>query len=60
MQAIEIRNIKHIAFWNPDVDASSATDQHPVLIIQEDEIFVTLEFPNREALQRFIAKLAAL
>ena len=60
MQAIEIHNVKHIAFWNPDVDASSATEQHPVLLIEEDEVCVTLEFPSREALRRFIAKLVAL
>ena len=59
MQVIEIHNVKHIAFWNPEVD-TDFIEHHPVLLIEEDEVCVTLEFPSREALQRFIAKLTAL
>jgi hypothetical protein len=59
-KSIDIRDVKRIAFWDPKMDASSNTDRDVVVLIQEDEVFVTLEFPSREALRRFIDKVAAL
>jgi hypothetical protein len=59
-KSIDIRDVKRIAFWDPKVDASSNAEQNVVVLIQEDEVFVTLEFPSREALRRFIDKVAAL
>ena len=59
-KSIDIRDVKRIAFWDPKVDASSNAERDVVVLIQEDEVFVTLEFPSREALERFIDKVAAL
>ena len=60
MEIIDINDVKRIAFWNPKVDASSNTERDEVVLVQEDEVFVTLEFPNEKALRDFIAKIAAL
>jgi hypothetical protein len=58
MKTIDIKDVKRIVFWNPRVDKSSTLDSANVVLIQEDEVFVVIEFPNREALDRFRAQLA--
>jgi hypothetical protein len=58
MKTIDIKDVKQIVFWNPRVDKSSTLDSANVVLIQEDEVFVVIEFPNREALDRFRAQLA--
>jgi len=58
METIDIRNVKRIVFWNPRVDKSSTPDHANVVLIQEDELFVVIEFPSREALDQFRAQVA--
>ena len=60
MKSIDIQDVKRIVFWDPKVDVSSSTERDEVMLVQEDEVFVTLEFPSHEALRDFIAKMAAL
>lgn len=60
METIDIREVKRIAFWDPRVDKSSTTESTNVILVQEDEIFVVIEFPSREALERFQCQVAGI
>lgn len=60
METIDIRDVKRIVFWNPRVDKSSTPDFANAVLIQEDELFVVIEFPNREALDRFREQVAGI
>jgi hypothetical protein len=58
MRAIDIQNVKRIVFWNPRVDLSAGDRDAEIVLVQEDEVFVVIEFPSREALDRFRAQVA--
>lgn len=60
MKTIDIKDVKRIVFWNPQVDKSSTPDLSDVVLIQEDEVFLVIEFPNREALDRFREQVAEI
>ena len=60
MKRIDIRDVKRIAFWDPHVDRSDGEQNGEIVLIQEDEVFVVIEFPNREALDRFIDQVAGI
>jgi hypothetical protein len=60
MERIDIQNVKRIVFWNPRVDRSDGDQDGEMVLIQEDEVFVVIEFPSREALDRFREQVAGI
>jgi hypothetical protein len=59
MEPNDVSRVKRIVFWNPRVDKASS-DFDDALLILEDEVSVVLEFPSREALDAFRARVAAV
>ena len=60
MEAIDIQDVKRIVLWNPRVDRSAGDRNAEIVLVQEDEIFVIIEFPSRAALDRFRVQVAGI
>lgn len=60
MEAIDIQDVKRIVFWDPRVDRSTDDRNAEIILVQEDEVIVVIEFPCRAALERFRQQVAGI
>ena len=49
-----------IALFEPDIALAPWLIDVPHILIAEEDVVITIEFPNQESLARFISKVAAL